>query len=212
MRDIVGSSPIGVMLTKCAILEKRHARMRVVTSSLVMSRFESGLSHCNREKKDKMSNCAFVIPKRNTTFTALDAVVKHTVSTRFPNYKAETCPEESGWLVVHEKETDLSFNIWVERRGRKRVLQIPHKHCYGFMWWVEYEIRERLAASLDAKQYDEGIGDTENCVERYETYADYLKGVYGEKAHLFLEMARDEVAVGLPPDVMLMQGLDCRVA
>lgn len=116
---------------------------------------------------------------------------------------------DNGWLIVHRKEIDLAFNIWPEVHNGHEALQITHKHCYGFMWWVEYEIRERLAKVLKARQYDEGVGRVRRYDQFYATYGDYLVGVYGDAPPVVfesrVEIARMELP-GLPADVLVMMG------
>jgi hypothetical protein len=150
-----------------------------------------------------MANAAFIIPKRWPKVLELDALVKKAVLEKFPAFTVRSI--DGGWAISHRLQPDdLSFNIWVSKCGKKQALQIPHRHSYNFMWWVEYEIRERLAQDLEARQYDEGVGKTQNCCETYATFSDYLRAVYsGDFLHLWVGFCRLEVWV-LPPD---LQGL-----
>ncbi len=155
-----------------------------------------------------MSNAAYLIPKLMPSHEDVDKTIREIVTTRFPNFGVWEA-FDNGWLIVHRKEIDLAFNVWREVHNGHEALQIPHKHCYGFMWWVEYEIRERLAKALKARQYDEGVGRVRRYDEFYQTYSDYLRGVYGDAPPIMLE-SRVEIArmelQGLPADVLAMMG------
>lgn len=151
-----------------------------------------------------MSNAAYVIPKLMPSYEDLDKTVREVITTRFPNFGVWEA-DDKGWLIVHQSESDLAFNIWLEVFNRHEALQIPHKHRYGFMWWVEYEIRERLAKTLKARQFDEGVGKVKNHDVFYPTYSDYLRDVYGDFCDSYVEIAKMELP-GLPPDVLAMMG------
>lgn len=151
-----------------------------------------------------MSNAAFVIPKKTHQPEVLDRMVREAVADVFPTFAITTIKEGdkiTGWLLAHVTYKELAFNIWLSTHKKRQALQIPHKHCYEVMWWVEYEIRERLAGKLDAKQFDEGVGNVENATEFYQTYNDYLNAVYPTAYRLLkVRMAKDE-ARALPADL-----------
>lgn len=151
-----------------------------------------------------MSNSAFMIPKKFPTVTEIDAALRKIVAECFPAFNVSAC--DGGWLVQHPVNSELAFNVWLEKHQRRKALAIPHKHCYEIMWWVEYEVRERLARDFDASQYDEGAGHVENSLVFYSTYSDYLTAVYPPDYREFKVMMAAEEASLLPDDLRAKLG------
>lgn len=159
-----------------------------------------------------MSNSAYLIPKKMPPFPQLDALVTGIVVNRFSQFKIETI-DKSGWFISHPDPTHgmyYGLNIWLDEyvtsRSRKQAIQIKHGHSGNFMWWIEYEVRERLAVALNAKQVDDGVGAVKNETTYYQTYVDYVRAVYDGKMIGFqIDMIKQEMTV-MPPDLVAMVG------
>lgn len=124
-----------------------------------------------------MSNIAYIygkIPHHNR----VDKDVREIVNRQFPEFAVDFDANTRSWTVSYA-EIALTFHITKFRR--RNALSFRHGHSWRFMYWIEYEIREQLAAKYGSKQYDEGIGNCEVDYKHSPTYQDYHEMVYGEE-------------------------------
>ncbi len=150
-----------------------------------------------------MANNSYIIPKVFPTVEEIDTTLRKVMNECFPGFKISEPPQndQTGWLIKHPENEDLAFTIHFDEFRDEKALSIPHRHCYEVMWWVEHEIRERLAKAFNAKQYDEGIGAVKNAKVYFDTYSDYLTATYPERfRHVKLMMAKEEAYL-LPADI-----------
>jgi hypothetical protein len=117
-------------------------------------------------------------------------------------------PELKGyWFVYHPENRDyFALEFWFgsnlleldcsdiphvslgqERIGaavdmeRAFAVEFRHGHSYDILWWIEYEIREEVGCALNARMFDDGVGDCgKPRTDRYDTLAEYRKQQNGK--------------------------------
>jgi hypothetical protein len=143
------------------------------------------------------------IPSNDEVNAAVEEIVRKFPMLKV-EYEPETCWNEGvpGFWRVHCEDDDLHrvqfwrskrfpcpqfFNVDTESWGDEEwedwyskvpqgidCLEFRHGHGGELWWWLEFEIREELAARFNCTQEDEGVGGVlKNRAERFDTYAEY---------------------------------------
>lgn len=132
-----------------------------------------------------MANHAYVVPKGKMPIVEqINKDAQEIVRRKFPQFVLDFYPPEEigeggiNWHL-HAEPYDgyLGLIFWLDKYGNSKTpcIEFRHGHAYGFLWWVEHEIREELACLYDAYSVDDAINELEAPDKsRYDTYRDYL--------------------------------------
>jgi hypothetical protein len=140
-----------------------------------------------------MANHIFVIPKKMPTAEQVDKDAREICARKFPQLTLHFKQEEGSWLLQYKDDPYIGLIFWISKWGDpktwneksktcSRVLPcIEFRHRTGWLWWVEYEIREELALRYNAKVVDESNEEEFDApqTERYRNYSEYLAGTRG---------------------------------
>lgn len=104
--------------------------------------------------------------------------VRAIIENKFP--KLKILGSKGFWHLGYEHDgvmnPRLTLHFW---RENDTTLEFSHRDTHPFIWWVEYEVREKLANQYKGRTTDDAVkGDYAPSNDSFNSLSDYLNKVY----------------------------------